>query len=274
MKGEEPGVDLETALDMAEAALRRGESDTTLEICQKVLSTFGEHPGALFLAAEALRDQRELDAAEEYYRRVTQIQPDHAPSWAGLAAVLFDNLQFDEAYPCVSRAIRLDDTLPDAYWWRGLLRERRGDYPGANRDLRRAHLIDPTFPKRVPLDDATLEAVVEECVRALHPSIQEYLKQVTVLAEEVPEEDVLAGWDPPMPPSEILGYFTGNSLMDRSLEDPWSNLPSAIILYRRNIERIAEDREKMLEELRITFMHEVGHYLGLDEDDLADRGLD
>ncbi len=274
MKAEDSGVDLETALDMAEAALDRGESDTTLEICERVLATFGEHPGALFLAAEAHRELRDLEAAEDCYRRVVHIQPDHAPSWSGLAGALFDQLRFDEAFPYVSRAIRLDATHPDAYWWRGLLRERRGDFTGSDRDIRRAHRLDPTFPKRVPLDDETLEAVVEECVQAMHPSIQEYLKQVTILAEDIPEEDVLAGWDPPMPPAEILGYFTGSSLMDRTLDNPWSNLPSAIVLYRRNLERIADDRERMLEELRITVMHEVGHYLGLDEDDLTERGLD
>jgi predicted Zn-dependent protease with MMP-like domain len=63
-------------------------------------------------------------------------------------------------------------------------------------------------------------------------------------------------------------------LTERTTDNAWSNLPSAIVLYRRNLERIAWDRQRLVEELRITVFHEIGHFLGLDEDDLEARGLD
>jgi predicted Zn-dependent protease with MMP-like domain len=56
--------------------------------------------------------------------------------------------------------------------------------------------------------------------------------------------------------------------------DPWSHFPSSIALFQRNLERFARDREELLEEIRITLLHEVGHFLGLDEDRLRDLGLD
>ena len=64
------------------------------------------------------------------------------------------------------------------------------------------------------------------------------------------------------------------SLQERSLENPWSNLPGAIVLFRRNLSRYARNREELLDELRVTIFHEVGHFLGLDEEDLEKRGLD
>jgi predicted Zn-dependent protease with MMP-like domain len=267
--------DVEGTLDLAEEALDRGDPEGALDLCAEVLEVDQAHPGALFLAAEAHRDLRELSAAETRYRDAVRAAPGHAASWSGLGAVLFDQLRFDEARAAALRAIRIDAGNAEAYRVRAMVRERRGDRAGAKRDFRRAYLLDPeAFPLPVPLDDATVEAIVEECVRSMHPSVREYLRQVAILLDEVPDDEILRQWDPPAPPGEILGYFSGTSLADRSTGDPWSNLPSAIVLFRRNLERIAFDRERMLEELRITVMHEVGHFLGLDEDDLEERGLD
>ncbi len=46
------------------------------------------------------------------------------------------------------------------------------------------------------------------------------------------------------------------------------------MLYQRNLERFARTREELIEQIGITVMHEVGHLIGLDEDDLWERGLD
>lgn len=267
--------DAEQLLDLAEEALDRGEPEAAIEYGERVLAAHPEHPGALFLCGEAHRDLRNHDEAEAYFRRSLRVDPQHSPSWSGLGAVLFDQLRLEEAHNALLRAIRIDPLNPESYFWRGMLRERAEDLAGARRDFRRAHRIDPEgFPMPLRLDDATVEAVVEEAVRAMHPSIQAYLQQVAILLEEVPDEETLRQWDPPAPPGDILGYFSGSSLLERSIENPWSNLPSAIVLFRRNLERIAHDRERLIEELRITVLHEVGHFLGLDEDDLAARGLD
>jgi predicted Zn-dependent protease with MMP-like domain len=115
---------------------------------------------------------------------------------------------------------------------------------------------------------------VTEAISELHPTLQEYLKNVAIMLEEVPDDDILRQYDPPASPLELLGYFSGHSLMERSENDPWSGLPGTIVLYRRNLERHARSHEELVHELRITLFHEVGHFLGLDEEDLEERGLD
>ena len=72
----------------------------------------------------------------------------------------------------------------------------------------------------------------------------------------------------------IVALGAGSSLMERSHHDPWSQLPGEITLYKGNLARMATDREELIEQLRITLLHEIGHFLGLDEDDLERRGLD
>jgi len=266
---------VEQILDLAEEALDRGDAPAALELCDQVLELLPEHPGALFLTGESYRSVRDLPEAEARYRAVIAVAPEHSPSWSALATIHFDTLRFDDARSCASQAIRLDPINAEAYLVRAMLRERRGDLRGSDRDYRRAYRIDPAaYPLPPRLDEATVNAVVEEAIRALHPSIQSYLAQVAFILEEVPAAELCLQYVPPAPPGEILGYFTGVPLSERSIDNPWSNLPAAIVLFRRNLERMAWDRDRLLEELRVTVFHEVGHFLGLDEDDLEERGLD
>lgn len=262
-------------LDLAEDALERGEAQVTVELCSKVLESQPGHAGAAYLKAEALRDLGDPVRATRQYEAVVRSTPQHSLAWAGLAWSLFELVRLDEANVAVARAIRLSPRLPEALYLRAILRERRDDHLGAHRDYLRASRLDPAqFPMPLELSDAVVDAIVEDALRSLHPSIRAYLSQVSILLEEFPDEDLCMQYEPPAPPSEFLGYFTGVSMRDRSFSDPWSNLPSAIVLFRRNLARVAMDRERLLEELRITVFHEVGHFLGLSEADLEARGLE
>lgn len=70
---------------------------------------------------------------------------------------------------------------------------------------------------------------------------------------------------------DTLGLFTGSSWVEEG-ETPY---PPQIILFLENIWNYAgSDKAAFLEEVRTTFLHELGHYLGLDEEDLALRGLE
>ena len=54
----------------------------------------------------------------------------------------------------------------------------------------------------------------------------------------------------------------------RSGEDASAELPPTIYLFQRNLERYAADRDHLREEIRTTLFHELGHLLGLDEDEV------
>jgi len=70
---------------------------------------------------------------------------------------------------------------------------------------------------------------------------------------------------------DVLGLFVGPEFA----EEDAIPMPSQIILFLENLWEFAEGDEKVfLDEVRTTFLHELGHFLGLDEDDLAERGLE
>lgn len=265
---------------------------TVAELLESALAVLEEDPGqALTLAREAARRQpdaesfyvlglascetEDSEAGLDALRMAVKLDAEHVDAWVALGRELFDVCEEEEAQAALLTALRLDVHHPEALYYRACLRERRGDHDGAARDYQAASLIDPeTFPAPLPLDDATIEGIVEEVVTALHPSLQRYLQNVAILIDEVPSAELCGQFDPPARPAEILGCFAGHSLTERSHSDPWSALPATIVLFRRNLMRVAVDRDGLLDELRVTLLHEIGHFLGLDEADLEARGLD
>ena len=72
---------------------------------------------------------------------------------------------------------------------------------------------------------------------------------------------------------DTLGLFVGPEFADEEITS--LPLPPQIILFLENIWDLAEaDEESFREEVHTTYLHELGHYLGLDEEDLFERGLE
>jgi predicted Zn-dependent protease with MMP-like domain len=262
-------------LEHAKLALESGDPEAAMASCQQALQADPRDDEALYLLGECYRELGSVEGALDAYRRCVLAAPQRGDAWAALGTMHLFLLELEEARRSLNRAIREDPGNPDAWYARGLLRERREDWEGADRDLARAARLDPaSYPFPVPLSDEELDSAVEEVLETLHPSLQEYLANVAILVEEIPSEEILRQYDPPLSPGELLGFFSGHSLLERSMEDPWSHLPPAIVLFRRPLQRYAQDHEQLIRELRVTLYHEVGHFLGLDEDDLEARGLE
>jgi predicted Zn-dependent protease with MMP-like domain len=111
--------------------------------------------------------------------------------------------------------------------------------------------------------------VVEATQKKLPVALREFTAAIPVHFEGVPGQDLLEeGFE-----DDILGLFTGSAHGSELRED--QPMPAQIILFLENIWDFAEgDREVFCDEVRITYLHELGHYFGWDEDDLAERELD
>jgi len=110
-------------------------------------------------------------------------------------------------------------------------------------------------------------AEVEWTLVALPEPLRERAEKLPVIFERQPDAELQADGIE----ADTLGLFTGAEFAEEN-DMP---LPPQIILYLQNIWDAAETNEKRFrEEVRTTFLHELGHYLGLDEDDLIERGLE
>jgi predicted Zn-dependent protease with MMP-like domain len=107
---------------------------------------------------------------------------------------------------------------------------------------------------------------VEATLAALPAPVRRQAAPLPVSYETHPEKNKLnEEYDP-----DLLGLFVGAALA----EPDESPLPPQIILFLENLWDFAEENEEIYrEEVRTTYLHELGHYLGLDEIDLEERGL-
>jgi predicted Zn-dependent protease with MMP-like domain len=187
---------------------------------------------------------------------------------------LYELVRLDEAEAQL-RAVLVQ--APDEGWahhYLGLVSERRGKPEEAERRFARARKVAPReFPKPVALSHAAFDGAVEEALTSLPEQVRRYLSNVAIAVEDIPTDDDLTAADPPLSPS-ILGVFRGTAYGQRGSMDPWSHFPSSIVLYQKNLQRFARDRKDLIEQIGITLIHEVGHFLGFDEDDLWERGLE
>lgn len=104
--------------------------------------------------------------------------------------------------------------------------------------------------------------------RGLPAELRKLAAAVPVVFQSSVDED-LAGAD--IEP-DVLGLFVGTPHGQDDAPDP---LPPQIFLFLESIwEAAAGDRNAFCDEVRLTYLHELGHFLGLDEDDLLHRGLD
>jgi predicted Zn-dependent protease with MMP-like domain len=114
----------------------------------------------------------------------------------------------------------------------------------------------------------TARRIVVETLHRLPAELRAAARQVPVCFEDFPANELVAdGLDP-----GILGLFVGAPRHEHA-NDPGP--PPQIILYLENIlDECEEAGTTFAEEVRRTYLHELGHYLGLDEAALAERDLD
>jgi len=107
------------------------------------------------------------------------------------------------------------------------------------------------------------ERIVEEALDSLPKQFAGLVRNVAIVIEEEPSDDDREALGEN---EELLGIYRGIPLTGRGRYDPL--LPDEIALFRGPIGRIARTREEAVAEVRATVVHELGHYFGLDDEDL------
>lgn len=122
--------------------------------------------------------------------------------------------------------------------------------------------IDAPFSILLRLAEEELGATLD----ALPQEIQEALLAVPVILEEFPSPEALADGIA----ADQLGVFEGGATCDSGVSEP-----TRIVLWLGNLWEMCEARESVYrEEVCITLLHEFGHFLGWNEEDLLERGLE
>lgn len=112
----------------------------------------------------------------------------------------------------------------------------------------------------VTMSEARFEELVGDALDLIPPELTRAIDNVVVLIEpRNPEEP------------HLLGLYHGIALTERDSHYGGS-LPDTITVYRDALLEVCEDEDQVVEEVRITVIHEIAHYFGIDEERLHQLG--
>lgn len=253
-------VPLEKALTLLNRAEKLAKADDDLPLLGDVERTRSQTLGLL----------GDLTGSLKALERAAELLEGDEDVLLELAAARFEVLDLTGAKALLEKLLEEMPEEPDVHHYLGLIAEREGNLEAAGKHFASARRLDPeTYPAPVSLTREAFDQAVEVSLEKLPSRLREAMKDVTVMVEDLPSDDDLKQ-DPPLSP-QSLGMFRGRPHGEPGLS---GELPPSILLFQRNLERFAETREQLIAEIEDTIIHEVGHFVGFDEEDLYERGLE
>jgi predicted Zn-dependent protease with MMP-like domain len=222
--------------------------------------------------AERLRDDDPHAALE----RVTHAPPRIAgrPELRLLKADLIWEVEgAAKARPELEKLVADEQDYADARHMLGIICEELGDEPAKIHEYREVLRLDEAFDAMDGIDLEGIESLIvsaaEHALEELPERFRQKILGVPILVELRPSADLVEeGLDP-----RSLGLFDGPTDLDHENAQA-STTPTRIVLYSANLLAESIDEEQLQEEVETTVLHEVGHYFGLEEEDLMRMGLD
>ena len=218
---------------------------------------------------DKLEERERFADALPLARRACELQPHLAAAWEARGEMALRSGQPEEAVTAYGRLVYLEGSadawfrLGEAYQWC----ERHQEAEAA---FDRAASLDPRHhvrPFRMSAEE--FETVAGEVLRTLPEPVVEFLETTGtgIAVRPLPGRERVA--DDHLDP-HALGYWLGNVYRTAPT---WGYInPAAIEIYQLNIENWCGDRGALVEEIRRTVLHEVGHAVGMDHAELRADG--
>jgi predicted Zn-dependent protease with MMP-like domain len=215
------------------------DPETAFDLARKLQGEVSEHPDVKLARIRAVWALHGADAARSALLELTREQPDFA----------------------------------DAHHILALVYEELGDQRGQVEESLSVLALDAAQDAAEGLDPASSEDFIvqaaEQALERLPSPFRERLQGVPILIEPRPSRALVEqGFDP-----RALGLFDGPIDEERAFGEA-NEQPTRIVLYSANLLASFPDPDELRYEVEVTVRHEIGHFFGLEEDDLERLGLE
>lgn len=122
-------------------------------------------------------------------------------------------------------------------------------------------------PRQGPISPEAFAQLVQQAIADLPPPYAKLMETIAVVVEEEPSEEVLRDLELDRE-EDLLGLYQGVSLPNDSFFTPGGAQPARISIYRGPILRQCDSPEEVVQEVYDTVVHELGHHVGLDDDEM------
>lgn len=120
------------------------------------------------------------------------------------------------------------------------------------------------------LSKKAFDEIVAGAIARIPDEIRQHLENIIITVQDEPDDELLT--EAGVPPGETLfGLYLGIPLVERTVFDP-PLYPDMIYIFKGPLERAFPTRQELIEEIEITVVHEVAHYLGIGDADLEKLG--
>ncbi len=264
----------EETIELIECALDEGDFDEAARLCRKACKRWSADSHVWTLAGETAFALGNPKEASELFQRAIETSAFAALAWCGLSKAAMEMGERAKALEAAVESVRLLPDDPEHIYTLAIAMELNGKMDAAAESYARAASLSPEFyfvPYRVGRRD--FDQMAKVAVYDLPEEVRGALGQLEIEVRDTPEQVSLGQGEEPLNPL-LLGVFMGYARGEQSVHDPWSTaFPSRVFLFQRNIERACPDRAELERQIRITVFHEVGHFLGLNEEEIHGRGL-
>jgi len=122
------------------------------------------------------------------------------------------------------------------------------------------------------LSEEEFARLVDEALALLPRQFRQWMENITVDIQPRPTRELTESAEMP-PDRRLLGLYHGVPVTEQSVEAPWG-LPERIYIFQRNIEAACRTRQEIVQQVRITVLHEIGHHFGFSDEELEALGMD
>ena len=120
------------------------------------------------------------------------------------------------------------------------------------------------------LSEEEFDRIVKRAIRRIPKEIRQYLDNIIISVLQQPSKSMLREMGLPSD-GLLLGLYRGVPLIERSATMP-PLFPDTILLFQKPIEEVCRTMEKLEEQIEVTVVHEVAHFVGITEERLRELG--
>ncbi len=129
----------------------------------------------------------------------------------------------------------------------------------------------------VHLSDEEFEQAIADVLDCIPQHLIDALENVAILTQNEPEEGQLAfaAEGTESESGDLLGLYEGTPLTERGFDygNCFGDIPDTITIFKAPHERLEGTKDDVLDEVFTTVIHEVGHYFGMSEEQIAEMGF-
>jgi predicted Zn-dependent protease with MMP-like domain len=119
---------------------------------------------------------------------------------------------------------------------------------------------------------ATFTALARRAFERLPKQFRDHLEHVEFVIEDWPSAELLKSLELDPKDDTLLGFYDGVPIGERSTLDGPEPVTDTIYLFQGALEEACESDSELVEEIRVTLLHEIGHHFGLDDDEIEKLG--